>query len=82
MTIPINAGRLFRGAMPAIIVNAPLEMPDTPMPAMARPTINILEELATPQIREPISKTTKNPMYVHYKVLDCVVPLIGHIPWH
>jgi len=35
------------------------------MPAIVLPTINMFEEMATPHIREPTSKTAKNPIKVH-----------------
>jgi hypothetical protein len=53
------------GTHPAIMVKAPFKIPEVPIPATARPIINILEEVATPQIREPNSKTAKNAMKVH-----------------
>jgi anaerobic selenocysteine-containing dehydrogenase len=60
--------------MPAIMVNAPFEIPDTPKPAMARPMISIFDEVATPQINDPTSKTKKKPIYVH---CDCYYCMIG-----
>jgi hypothetical protein len=53
------------GTHPAIIVNAPFKIPEVPIPATARPIINILEEVATPQIKEPNSKMAKKDMKVH-----------------
>jgi hypothetical protein len=53
---PVNAGRCDGGAEKAIIVYEPLAIPAPPIPAMARPTINVVELLATAQMREPISK--------------------------
>jgi hypothetical protein len=52
-------GRLCIGTEPAIIVSAPLTIPDVPMPEMARPMINTLDELATPLIKDPTSKSRK-----------------------
>jgi hypothetical protein len=49
----------------AMIVKAPFRMPEVPIPAMARPTISIFEEVAMPQIREPSSKIAKNARKVH-----------------
>jgi len=43
----------------------PFKMPEVPKPAITRPPINIPEEFASPQIKEPISKTTKKPRNVH-----------------
>jgi hypothetical protein len=53
------------GTHPAIMVKAPFKIPDVPIPATARPIISILEEVATPQIKEPSSKTAKKAMKVH-----------------
>jgi len=48
----------------AIIVNAPLNNPEPPIPATARPIIRAIDEGATPQMREPISKIARNVMKV------------------
>jgi hypothetical protein len=42
-----------------MIVRAPLTIPDVPMPEIARPMINTLDELATPLIKDPTSKSRK-----------------------
>jgi hypothetical protein len=54
------------GTHPAIMVKAPFKIPEVPIPATARPIINILEEMAMPQIKEPNSKMAKKAMKVHY----------------
>jgi hypothetical protein len=41
---------------------APLKMPAAPTPAMARPTIKVVELGATPQIKEPTSKMNRAQM--------------------
>lgn len=46
-----------RGMEADMSVSAPLPIPEEPMPAMALPTMNILEEVATAQINEPNSKS-------------------------
>jgi hypothetical protein len=38
------------------MLSAPEKSPAAPIPATARPTINIFEDVATPQIRLPSSK--------------------------
>lgn len=43
-------------ALKAMIVYAPEAMPAPPAPAMALPTIRVVEFLATAQMRLPISK--------------------------
>jgi hypothetical protein len=48
-----------------MISMAPFNMPEVPKPATTRPPINIFEEFATPQIKEPISKSTKKLRNVH-----------------
>jgi hypothetical protein len=53
------------GTHPAIMVKAPFRMPEVPIPAMARPPINMFEEFATAVINEPSSKRAKKAMNVH-----------------
>jgi hypothetical protein len=53
------------GTHPATIVKAPFIVPDVPIPATARPTINIFEEADTAQTNEPNSKTAKKATKVH-----------------
>jgi hypothetical protein len=40
-------------------------MPEVPSPAITRPTMSIADEFASPQMREPSSKTKKKPKKVH-----------------
>lgn len=54
-------GRLCRGIIDTMTNMAPVKMPAEPKPAMARPAMNVGESRATPQTREPISKTTMLP---------------------
>lgn len=61
---PWNMGRLCRGIMFTKTIMAPVKMPAEPKPAMARPTMNVGEVGATPQMREPISKTMMLLKYV------------------
>ena len=42
-----------------MMMRAPAKTPATPMPATARPTMSMVEEVATPQMREPSSKMKK-----------------------
>jgi hypothetical protein len=48
-----------------MIVRVPFIKPEDPIPATARATINIVEEVATPQSREPSSKTKKKHIKAH-----------------
>jgi hypothetical protein len=54
--IPVYMGLLLFSTLAAMMVRAPLNMPLTPNPAIALPTMNTADEGATPQIREPTSK--------------------------
>lgn len=63
--VAMNKGCRCGGRTAATTVNAPLMMPDAPKPAMARPTINIADDWAAPQIAEPTSKMKKNAKKVH-----------------
>ena len=65
MSMPISEGRFSSGADMAMMVMAPFMSPEPPMPATARLTMSILDELARPQRREPISKTKRNARNVH-----------------
>lgn len=40
--------------------------PEDPMPATARPIMSMVDDWATPQIRDPSSKMAKQTRYVHY----------------
>lgn len=57
--IPIKDGRRAKGTELEMILIAPLRRPDAPMPAMARPTMNMVDDWAAPQSTEPISKIRK-----------------------
>jgi hypothetical protein len=64
--MPNSPGRLPRGTELETMVNAPFWMPDVPMPAMARPTINILDDVDTPHSRDPNMKMKKKVRKVHW----------------
>jgi hypothetical protein len=59
-------GRLCIGAMAAKMVSAPLVRPAAPSPAIALPTISMVEDRATPQITEPNSKRPRKEIKVSY----------------
>lgn len=57
---------LFAGATVwAKVTIAPVKMPALPSPAIARPTIKVTESGATPQMREPSSKTKSAERKTH-----------------
>ena len=58
-------GAFSLGMNSETIVKPPFRRPADPRPAMARETMNILEEVDKAQRREPSSKTRKNARYVH-----------------
>lgn len=62
---PMAAGRLCRGKRIASIVSPPFWRPEPPMPARARPTMSMLDDWATAQMREPNSKKAKKARKVH-----------------
>lgn len=66
MVIPISIGRVSGGPASAMMLSAPLTMPLLPMPATARPTMNIGEETAVAQRREPSSKTATKIMKEYF----------------
>ena len=55
---------MSNGIHTAIIVKAPFIRPDPPIPATALPIMNIFEDVATPQRREPNSKRAKKNINV------------------
>jgi hypothetical protein len=55
------------GIQQAIIVKAPFIRPAPSMPATALPTMNIFDELATAERREPNSKRPKKTINVNGK---------------
>jgi hypothetical protein len=56
---PRYTGRLASERHAARMVRAPLMSLESLMSATARPTINILKKLATPQSKKPSSKITR-----------------------
>lgn len=63
--IPMYVGLFDRGALAAMISNAPLKIPADPNPAMALPTINAVEFTAEPQMALPISNQNMAIMKIH-----------------
>jgi hypothetical protein len=56
---PVNDGRFSKGTAQAMMVKAPFRRAALPIPAMARPTMSMVEDVAAPQTSDPISKTAK-----------------------
>lgn len=52
-------------------------MPELPMPAIALPMINIVDEVAEPQTADPISKMRKKTIRVHYTKTHKLMPWRG-----
>lgn len=44
----------------------PLESPEHPTPATERPMINMMDDVAEPQMTDPTSKMRKKDRYVHW----------------
>jgi hypothetical protein len=55
-----------------MIVYAPFRRPDPPIPANARPTMSMLEDVAAPQRTEPNSKMAKKERNVHCSSIELV----------
>lgn len=51
--MPMNSGRLYFGTVSVRISNIPGARSAAPMPAVARPMMNIIEEFASAHINEP-----------------------------
>jgi hypothetical protein len=56
---PINVGRFSNGATAVKVLRQPFTKPAAPIPATARPTINIGEPFAVAQRSDPNSKTAR-----------------------
>jgi hypothetical protein len=54
---PVYTGLFCRGTQCAMIIIAPDSIPAAPAPATARPAMSVMEFFATPQMRDPSSKT-------------------------
>jgi hypothetical protein len=55
---PVNAGRLLRGMMLITTAKHPANSPENPSPVTALPTMNMVEEAAVAQSKEPTRKIT------------------------
>ncbi len=58
MLMPIMNVLLLNGTVAAVMVVAPVMIPELPTPEMARPTIRIAEDRAVAATKEPSSKIT------------------------
>jgi hypothetical protein len=58
-------GLLTRGIVTEMMENAPFMSPAHPRPDTALPTMNMLDEVATAQSKDPSSKTAKKQRKVH-----------------
>jgi hypothetical protein len=75
---PVNNARLSGGVTIAMTERPPETTPAPPMPATARPIMNILELVATPQRSEPNRNMMKKIWYVHLKEkIVAIFPLNG-----
>jgi len=59
-------GLFSSGAEALMMVNAPFTSPAPPSPATALPTINMLEDTATPQSKVPNSKRARKERKVYF----------------
>lgn len=60
-------GRWRRGIECEMMTRAPEKSPAAPIPATARPTINISEDTDVAQIKLPTSKRNRKARYVHFR---------------
>jgi len=67
-TIPRTSGLLSNGMLAEMIVKAPFIRPEAPIPATARPTINMFESTATPQRSDPNSKRATKAKKVYLEL--------------
>jgi hypothetical protein len=66
MFTPMKSGCLRVGRAAAMVVRAPVAMPEDPRPAMARPPMNMDDDWAAPQSADPISKIMKKVRKHHW----------------
>lgn len=66
-----SPGRFSNGTAAAIIVMPPFKRPELPIPAIALPPTSMDEEFASPQMRDPSSKTPKKMRYAHCPLVHC-----------
>ncbi len=69
-----------------MMVTPPFRIPEVPMPATALPTMSILDDVATPQSKEPSMKTRVKDKKIRYRALGglhwtCEVGLWKGEPW-
>lgn len=69
MMMPVKAALLCRGTELARMVRAPFIRPDEPAPATTLPMISIVDETATPHIRDPASNTAKKTKKVNWSIV-------------
>ena len=62
---PLNKLLFLKGILSAITMKHPLNIPDPPTPAMARPIISAMELSAEPQTIHPTRKTVIEDRNVH-----------------
>jgi len=62
---PINVGLFSNGATAANMLKQPFINPAVPIPATARPTINIVEPFAVAQMSDPSSKIPRKVKNVY-----------------
>jgi hypothetical protein len=63
--------------MAEMIVKAPFPMPEDPTPAIALPTINMLDDWAAPHNADPSTKTKKKDKKVHWMAAWVRYPALG-----
>lgn len=68
LMIPMNSGFTFSEEIVRTTVKPPLPTPEAPIPAMARPTINVSLFGAQPHMMLPTRKMVKKTMYTQRRV--------------
>lgn len=71
ITMPMYIGILAFGTLVLRIPRLPFERPLIPIPEIALPTMNMVDDLATPQIKDPSSNKKTNDRNVPF-VLNSV----------
>jgi hypothetical protein len=63
-------GRFSWGTQPEMMIMAPFMIPEPPSPAIARPTISMIEDVAAPHKTDPNSKMAKKNKKDHCSTIN------------
>jgi hypothetical protein len=77
--MPVYSARRRTVTTIAMMERVPDIRPAAPIPAIKRPMISILEDVAAPEIADPISKMRKRMRKVHYILISLCDISLGYV---